>query len=250
MNEPNTPNFSLVLACYNEMAVLETSLEEIRNVLDNTRLTYEIIFVDDFSTDGTRERLEGIVRDGRYENVRLLLHEKNLGRGRAVSDGIRSASGEVAGFIDIDLETHARYIPELVRKVKDGADIALALRIYKFQFSSFGRVLLTEGYRFLVRALLRTPPMDTESGCKFFNRKTILGVLDEVADPHWFWDTELMVRSHLRGLKIVTVPTLFIRRHDKKSTVKIFSDTIDYMSKLWKFRKVVNQIREAQGNNR
>jgi glycosyltransferase involved in cell wall biosynthesis len=233
------PDLSLVLACYNEEVVLEGSLADIIEVLDNTRYSYEILFVDDCSKDRTRQLIDGVIE--RYADKRMsrIFHEENQGRGGTVSDGIRVAKGDVVGFIDIDLEVHARYIPSCVNAVQNGAEVAVGRRIYKLNLRSLDRYLMSAGYIWLVRKLLGVDLNDTETGYKFFKRERILPVLNEIEDQGWFWDTEVMVRSYYKGYQIAEVPCLFLRRFDKASTVSRLGDTIDYFGKLWRFRKVV-----------
>jgi glycosyltransferase involved in cell wall biosynthesis len=232
-------DLSLVLACYNEERVLEESVAEIVGVLDNTRYSYEVIFVDDCSWDRTRELIDRAII--RYSDKRMskIFHEENRGRGGTVSDGLRAAQGDVAGFIDIDLEVHARYIPSCVNAVQNGADVAVGRRIYKLNLRSLDRYVLSAGYVRLVRWLLGVDLNDTETGYKFFKRERILPVLDEIDDQHWFWDTEVMVRSYYRDYRIAEIPCLFLRRFDKVSTVHPLSDTVDYFRQLWRFRQTV-----------
>jgi len=232
-------DLSLVLACYNEGQVIEDSVAEIVNTLDRTRYAYEIIFVDDCSTDQTRELIERII--GWYPDKRMstIFHEQNKGRGGTVSDGIRAADGAVVGFIDIDLEVHAHYIPSCVNAVENGADVAVGRRVYKLNLRSLDRYLMSTGYVWLVRRLLGVDLHDTETGYKFFKRERILPVLDEIEDQRWFWDTEVMVRSYYKDYQIAEIPCLFLRRFDKTSTVSPLSDTLDYFRKLWRFRKTV-----------
>jgi glycosyltransferase involved in cell wall biosynthesis len=232
-------DLSLVLACYNEGQVIEDSVAEILNILDSTRYAYEIIFVDDCSSDRTRELIERII--GKYPDKRMsrIFHEQNRGRGGTVSDGIRAAEGVVAGFIDIDLEVRAHYIPSCVNAVENGADVAVGSRVYKLNLRSLDRYLMSTGYVWLVRRLLGVDLHDTETGYKFFKRERILPVLDEIEDQRWFWDTEVMVRSYYRDYQIAEIPCLFLRRFDKTSTVSPLSDTLDYFRKLWRFRSTV-----------
>ncbi len=238
MNESHL-DLSLVLACYNEETIIEESVEAILEVLDSTRFSYEIIFVDDCSQDRTRELIDALISKHPDKRMSRLFHERNKGRGGTVTDGIRRAQGEVVGFIDIDLEVHARYIPCCVTAVQNGADIASAYRVYKIYLRSLNRHVLSRGYAWLMRKFLQVELADTESGFKFFKREKILPILDETEDQRWFWDTEVMVRSYYKGYEIVEIPCLFIRRFDKVSTVNPIADTIDYFNKLWRFRKNV-----------
>jgi glycosyltransferase involved in cell wall biosynthesis len=233
------PRLSLVLACYNEAEHLRDSVREILDVLLNLGRSFEVIFVDDLSRDDTRAILGDVVRDNPGLDLRLILHETNRGRGLTVTDGFRAARGEIAGFLDVDLEVHARYIPSLVRAIERGADVATVRRIYAFQLGSLDRYFMSRGYSWLVRALLDVPIKDTETGYKFFRRETLAPVLDAIADPGWFWDTEFMVRAYRRGLAIEEIPGAYVRRGDKTSTVKGLRDSWRYFGKLLAFRRAL-----------
>lgn len=229
------PDVSLVLPCFNEEKILEDSVQWITASLRISRFSFEIIFVDDKSHDRTTEVIKKICR--KYPNCRAIFHRENQGRGQTVADGILSANGQIAGYIDADLEVSPVYIPEMVRLLITGkADMIIGKRIYRTSFASIPREILSVGYRRLVNGLLDTKGYDTETGYKFFNRKKILPVIKQTVSPHWFWDTEIIVRANRKGLKVTELPVLYIRRFDKKSSVRIVPDTVDYLINLWKFR--------------
>jgi len=224
-------DLSLILPCYNETPVFVDSVAHIASVLDRSTLTYEIIFVDDCSRDTTPNLIRDAVRHTR--RYRALFHKWNMGRGRTVADGIALARGTVVGYIDIDCEVSPVYIPSIVSLIQDKkADVVVGERIYRSSFGSFVREVLSIGYRRLVSTLLPTGGIDTESGYKFFNRTRIVPVSKKTLDPHWFWDTEIIVRSQLAGLRIQQVPVLFLRRFDKQSSVHILADTISYLRSI------------------
>jgi glycosyltransferase involved in cell wall biosynthesis len=251
----DTVDLSVVIACYNEETVLEQSMREIFQVLDATRYTYEIIFVDDCSKDNTRKIIDELI--GKYSDrltdlkptehpvpiIKKIFHLENQGRGQTVADGIREAQGKIVGFIDIDLEAHARYIPSMVMAIHNGADIAIGWRIYKLQLRTLHRAISSKTYITLVNWLLQIPLKDTETGYKFFNREKILPILEEVEDKRWFWDTEIMTRAYYKQFKIAEIPVLFIKRYEVPSTVKFFKDSREYFVKLLKFRKIVKTLK-------
>ena len=232
-----TPHLSVVLACYNEAQHLRASFAEIRDTLEQAGWPFEVVFVDDMSRDGTREVLTEVVTAHPHLDLRVILHERNRGRGATVTDGFRAARGEIAGYLDVDLEVHCRYVPSLVRAIERGADVATLRRIYAFQLSSLDRYFMSRGYSFLVRHLLGVPFRDTETGFKFFRRAKVLPLLDEIEDAGWFWDTEFMVRAARRGLRVVEIPGAYIRRDDKTSTVRGLRDSVRYFLALLRFRR-------------
>jgi glycosyltransferase involved in cell wall biosynthesis len=230
------PYLSLVLACYNEAEHLEASFAEIRDTLDQTKWAYEVVLVDDASRDRTPEILRRIVAAHPELDLHVLLHDANRGRGATVTDGFRAARGRIAGYLDVDLEVHPRYVPSLVRAIEAGADIATVRRIYAFQIRVLDRYFMSRGYSFLVRRLLGLPFHDTETGYKFFRREGVLPLLDEIEDGGWFWDTEFMARAHRRGLRVVEIPGAYVRREDKASTVRGLRDSARYLRRLLRFR--------------
>jgi len=232
-----TPHLSLVLACYDEAQHLRASFAEIRDTLEQAGWPFEVVFVDDASRDGTPEILDEIVAAHPQLALRVIRHERNRGRGATVADGFRAARGEIAGYLDVDLEVHCRYVPSLVRAIERGVDVATVRRIYAFQLRSLDRYAMSRGYSFLVRRLLDVPYRDTETGYKFFRRDKVLPLLDEIEDAGWFWDTEFMVRAARRGLEVVEVPGAYIRREDKTSTVRGLRDSARYFLALLRLRR-------------
>lgn len=234
------PDLSLIIPCYNEEVILRNSVNRILEALNTARFSYEIILIDDYSVDGTVDVIKQLVEEHPDISIKPIFHKWNEGRGKTVSDGILNSGAEIVGFIDTDLSTSAAYIPALVLEIKKGADVATALRIYKLSWSNLHRWIISKGYRFLVKLLLRLDLNDTETGCKFFNREKITPILDEIHDHLWFWDTEIMVRAYLKGLKIVEVPSVFIRK-GLYTRVKIIRDSFRYFVNLIKFKQELNK---------
>jgi len=231
-------DFSLILACYNEGATFEKSVREIVSVLNNLiKWNWEIMFVEDKSTDETKKSVEKLVSE--IKNSRAIFHTKNEGRGKSVSDGIRTAKGIICGYLDVDLEVSASYIPLFIEEIEKGYDMVVGKRFYESNFRSVARFIASRVYAFAVKQILNIPIEDTEAGYKFFKRYRILPILSSVHDKHWFWDTEICARAYWKGLKITQVPVLFVKRIDKKSTVRLIPDSWNYVIKLLKFRSQV-----------
>jgi len=114
--------------------------------------------------------------------------------------------------------------------------MAVGQRFYEGGLNSFGRFLASKIYALSVKTLLKIPIEDTEAGYKFFRREKILPILKKIKDKHWFWDTEICARAYFAELKISQIPVLFERRSDKKSTVRLIPDTIDYLKNLIRLR--------------
>lgn len=227
-------DLSIVIPCYNEGPTLEKSVARIIKALDQLGKRWEIIFVEDGSTDGTKETVAKLVK--KIANAKAIFHGKNEGRGKAVADGIRASQGSICGFLDVDLEVAESYIPIFTREIEEGAQMVIGRRFYEKGGSAFFRFVASKIYALIAKFLLRLPFSDTEAGFKFFNRSAILPIVSKVKDKGWFWDTEICARAFWMGLKISQIPVLFVRRADKKSTVRMLPDTWNYLFRLIRFR--------------
>jgi glycosyltransferase involved in cell wall biosynthesis len=219
-------NLSLVLPCYNEASHFSDSIVEIVRTLDAAELEYEIILIDDRSTDATAQQIRSYLSSQPKRNIRAYFHDTNQGRGATVAEGIRRANSTYVGIIDIDLETPPQFIPAaLDALVSDSTGMVLGNRKRGRALESPLRFVMSIVYRWLVRLLLKTDSLDTEAGFKFFRRDLILPVLDEVQNSHWFWDTEITVLAQAKGLRIYSLPVTFSRDLTKQSTVRPFHDS-------------------------
>ncbi|MCH8980219.1 MAG: glycosyltransferase [Armatimonadetes bacterium] len=229
-------DLSLVIPCYNESIHLIESVARLLHTLDGSRLDYEVVFVDDFSRDNTRTLLDEICAES--ERCRAIFHEANMGRGGAFKTGYRATDGEVCGFIDIDLEIDALYIPALVSLIcDDGYDVATGHRFYLFrQTRALHRHVLSRAYRMIAQFALGFGIRDSETGCKFFKRATATRAVLGSKNNSWFWDTEVMARAAQQGLRIAEMPVLFLRQAGKPSSVRVFRDSWQYLIDLQRFR--------------
>jgi hypothetical protein len=101
--------------------------------------------------------------------------------------------------------------------------------------------VLSKGYIRLSNRLLGTKGIDSEVGFKFFNKATMMDIIQRVEDNHWFWDTEIVYRARHAGKKIVEVPALFTRLRSKRSTVRIVRDTWRYIVKLLRLKEKIRR---------
>ena len=224
-------DLSIIIPCYNEGPTLTKSASKIIQELKSINLRWEIIFVEDRSTDDTKSAVEALIK--RIKNVRAIFHQKNEGRGKSVADGIKASKGGICGYLDVDLEVSEKYIPLFVKEIKQGSDLVVGKRFYEGgRLNSILRFLASKIYAIAVKYIVDIPVEDTEAGYKFFRRAKLLPILAKVKSRHWFWDTELCTQAYWNELTITQIPVLFKRRFDKKSTVKLIPDTIDYIKNL------------------
>jgi len=242
----NTVELSLVVPCFNDEGYLAASTARIKRLLDEQGIRFEMVFVEDYSTDGTRAVIQDLV--ARDPRCRAVYHERNQGRGKSFHSGAALARGDVVGFVDIDLEVHERYIPDMLRAIRDGADVATGSRRIKLSLRPYDlmRHAMSLGYAILYRQLLRLPTRDPETGFKFFRRDALHDLFEHATATGWFWDSEAMAYSTMLGFRIAEVPCEFVRRADKRSSVRILPATTQQTRELVRFALVLRRKRRAE----
>jgi glycosyltransferase involved in cell wall biosynthesis len=127
-NASRTSNFlSVIVPCCNESEVIELFHDTLASVLRSLNgVDYEMVFVDDGSTDGTLDRLNRIAT--RDRNVRVCSLSRNFGHQIALTAGLDFAAGDAVIMMDSDLQHPPSLIPELVRKWREGFDVVSAIR--------------------------------------------------------------------------------------------------------------------------
>ncbi|MCP4130636.1 MAG: glycosyltransferase family 2 protein [bacterium] len=138
IKKTKTPDLSLVLPVYNEEENLDLQYEKIIEAITPLKLNYEIIFVNDGSTDSSASILKEIAK--KDKNVKVILFRRNFGQTPAMSAGIDYSSGEIIVFMDSDLQNEAGEIGRLLEKINEGYDVVSGWR-KKRQDKFFSRKL-------------------------------------------------------------------------------------------------------------
>jgi len=215
---------------------LVKNIDAVKKVLDSLVEPYELIIIDDKSQDRTAALIE-LEYLGK-EDVRCVFHEKNVGRGGTVREGLLMSQARYAGFVDIDLEVDAVYINDMIEALKSGSDAAIGCRYYDLiQPGGKLRAILSLAYRIITKWYLRISIKDTEAGYKFFNMESCREVIAGTKNDKWFWDTEIVYNLVKNKKKIAEVPCVFIRNIEKQSTVKLVPDIIEYIKAIAAFKK-------------
>lgn len=224
---------SMVFPAYNEAKMLRDTVEKTVQALEESAYSYEIIIAEDGSTDGTDKIALELSRQ--YPTVRHIHSDQRLGRGLALKNAFNSCGGEILAFMDVDLATDIKHLKTLIESIKEGYDIAIGSRMHpesKVE-RKLSRKISSKMYNFMVRTLLGSKIKDHQCGFKAFKREPLLRILEETKSTHWFWDTEILVRSSKKGYKIKEIPVEW--RSGKETKVHLFKDSLSMGWQLLKF---------------
>jgi uncharacterized protein (TIRG00374 family) len=210
---------SVVLPAYNEADSLEHTVEVTLSTLAEflPAGSFEVIVAEDGCDDATPEIADQMADED--DRVRHFHSDDRLGRGGALERAFRASDGDVLVYFDTDLATDMRHLEELVESVRSGDyDVATGSRRLPGdkQDRQPERGVASTGYNSLVRLFLRSPLYDHQCGFKAFDRETLLALLDDVEDDHWFWDTEVLVRAQRAGYRVREFPVDWEPKGDTK----------------------------------
>jgi len=198
---------SVVIPVYNEI----DTIEEILARVDKVAIKKEIIVIDDLSIDGTRERLKKIVAD--KENVKVIYHNRNKGKGAALRTGFESVTGDIVIIQDADLEYDPNEYPKLLEPISDGrADVVYGSRFIGgphrvlFFWHYVGNKLLT----LISNALTNLNLTDMETCYKVFKRQILKDI--NLKSNRFGFEPEFTAKVSKMRLRIYEVPISYSGR--------------------------------------
>lgn len=243
--ESRYPEVTVITPTYNELENLELVVRRICRSLEGVR--HELIIVDDNSPDGTGELADELAR--KLPNLRVL-HRKQRGLASAVVHGILHARAPIICVIDADLQHPPEKIPELLKEIENGADVAIASMYLKkgaVEMRGRWRKLVSMGARFLSRVAFPqvvrglTDPL---SGFFSFKREV---VRDSKLDPVGFKILlEILVKGNWK--KAVEVPYVPQKRIHGKSKLDL-REYLDYLRHLVRLSRLARR-REFRGSGK
>ena len=196
---------SVVLPAYNEERTIEstvhTTLATLAEFLPDD--SYEVIVAEDGCEDRTPEIADRLAAED--DRVRHFHSDERLGRGGALERAFAASEGGTLVYFDTDLATDMKHLEELVEPIRSGEyDVATGSRWMPENVADrpAKRGVPSRGFNTLTRLFLRSDLRDHQCGFKAFDREALFGILPDVADDHWFWDTEVLVRAQRKGYRV------------------------------------------------
>ena len=218
------PYLSVILPVFNEEESLTLQYKAVSDAVKKLKKTYEIIFVDDGSSDSSYDILKGIASSDK--NVRLVRFRRNFGQTAAMAAGIDYSKGEVIVFMDSDLQNEPEDIGKLLEKIDEGYDVVSGWRANR-QDKLISRKIPSKIANWLIARVTGVPLHDLGCSLKAY-RGEVLRQVNLYGEMHRF----IPVHASWIGARITEVPVGHHARQFGKSkygikrTFKVLLDLI------------------------
>lgn len=213
------PKFvSIVIPAYNEGARIQSTLEQVVSYLSTNFSQFEIILVDDGSTDDTAHKVALAART--EPRIRLLSFLTNRGKGFVVRQGMLAARGDAVFFTDADLSTPAEEIAKGLQGLEEGCPVVIASRrrpgsvIARRQ--GWPREGVGKAFSLAVRSLLSLPFLDTQCGFKCFSREAAREIFSRARIDGFVFDVEILVIARRLGYPVKEIPICWTNAPDSR----------------------------------
>ena len=242
--EPGHPIVELVVPVYNEAGCLTAQIGRLHDALTvSLPFAWQITIADNGSTDGTGVQADQLAAE--LPGV-ATLHLTAKGRGRALREAWTRSRADVLAYTDVDLSTDLAALFPLVTSVLSGhAELAIGSRLAPGSRTIRGakRELISRAYNVLLRVAVGARVRDAQCGFKAIRADVARGLLPEVADQGWFFDTELLIRAERHGLRVVELPVDWV--DDPDSRVDIVRTVLDDLRGVWRLRRELGPRRHV-----
>jgi len=174
--------YSVVAPIYNEIEIIDEFVKRIKAVMDSTGESWELILVDDGSTDGSTERIRELAAEN--EPIRALIFARNFGHQIAVTAGLDHSRGAAVTIIDADLQDPPEVILDLIEKWKEGYQVVYAVRAEREGETWFKKFTASLFYRLIYRITDVEIPLDT-GDFRLLDRR-VVEVMNAMREKHRF----------------------------------------------------------------
>jgi len=178
----NSPVFTIIAPIYNELENLPILYDRIKEVMDKSKQSWELILVDDGSTDGSTNVIREIAHND--SRIRPVIFARNFGHQIAVTAGLDYSRGQAVVIIDADLQDPPEVILQLIEKWEEGYEVVYAVRSDREGESIFKKVTASVFYRLIFRITDVKIPLDT-GDFRLMDRK-VVSVMNSMREHHRF----------------------------------------------------------------
>lgn len=211
---------SIVVPTYNEQENIRPLLKRLHTVMEVMAIPYELIFVDDHSTDRTEAVLEHYSRS--YP-IRVFRKDGPKGKAYSLLQGFHHVQYDLICMIDADLQYPPESLPAMLQKIHSGADVVVANR--QTVETSWIRTLCSRGFRWVFGKLLHQLDVDVQSGLKVFRKEILTGA--NFHPSPWTFDLEFLLHAKLHGYHLDGVDITFHKRQAGEAKIQVLKATFE-----------------------
>ena len=235
--EPQAPAYlSFVIPAFNEDRRIGQSLERILSFFRAQSYPFEIIVVDDGSTDRTVEVVRGFAASD--PQLRVEPQPQNRGKGEAIRKGMLLAGGKYLFFSDADLSVPIEAVPDFLSRLEAGDDVAVGSRRIAGAVievhQPIHRELMGKVFTGLSNLILGLKLKDFTCGFKAFRRDAARELFSRQRLGGWSFDSEILYLAKSKGYRIAEVPVVW--RNDEATKVRLGRDVVRSFVDLWNIR--------------
>ncbi|HYK08617.1 MAG TPA: glycosyltransferase, partial [Candidatus Eisenbacteria bacterium] len=214
-------HITIVVPVWNEEKNIPTLVNRIYSAFQKVDFSYDILFVDDHSTDKTTTAITNVQKKF---PVSLLIKEGEKGKAFSLCEGIRKAEGDIVAILDADLQYPPEAIPEMASLLNNHVDIVVANRIK--QKTSFARQFISTSFKKFFGNFLFGLNHDIQAGLKVFKRD-ICQHIEYHPSSGWTFDLEFLLRASQAGFGIENYDVEFSERAYGKSKVSYVKTSLE-----------------------
>lgn len=235
-NGVTSPHLSIVIPAYNEEARISDTLLAISDYLSTKDYSYELLVVDDGSTDDTANLCSKF--SARHPWVRCLQSSRNHGKGYAVREGVLNSTGEYVLMCDADLATPIEELDGFWQLAEDAVDIVIASRPLRqshlVKRQPLYRELAGRSFNLVVQLLAVPGIQDTQCGFKLFNRRAAQKIFPCCTLDGFGFDIEVLYLANRLGFSVKESPVHWYHRDGSK--VRLLRDGFNMLADLVRIR--------------
>lgn len=232
----NNGALSIIIPAYNEAARIANTLDSIERYFAKNDLPVEVIVVDDGSRDGTAKIAERYA--SKIKNLKILINEKNGGKGFSVRRGMLAATGDYRLFMDADNSVDISHLNAFMRALYDGFEVAIGsihltdTRPHATEHNGWHRRVLGAGANILIQLVAAPGIEDTQRGFKLFSARAADAIFPRQTIERFGFDIELLVIARTHGLKIKELPVVWNNPAGSKVTAASYVQTLGELARI------------------